>query len=85
MIKLLIKLIPRSSPQNSSENFKSKTKRPIDKRRQQIIDDLRFRTTKLTSSFCDCSDAYILVNGRITITGTGDNELARQVDKINEK
>ena len=31
----------------------------------------------LKSSLCDYSDAYILVNGKITITGAGDNPVAR--------
>ena len=30
---------------------------------------IRFKTTMLKSSLCDYIDAYILVNGRITITG----------------
>ena len=34
----------------------------------------------LRSSLCDCSDAYIHVKGKITITGAGDNEAARQTD-----
>ena len=32
----------------------------------------------LKSSFCDYSDAYILVKGKITITGAGDDAAARQ-------
>ena len=32
----------------------------------------------LRSSFCDYSDAYILVKGRITITRAGDNAAARK-------
>ena len=31
-------------------------------------------------SFCDYSDAFILVKERITITGAGDNAAARQAD-----
>ena len=31
----------------------------------------------LKSSLCDYSDAYILVKGKITITGAGDNPVAR--------
>ena len=33
----------------------------------------------LKSSLCDYSDAYILVKGKITITGAGDDAAARQV------
>ena len=35
----------------------------------------------LKSSLCDYSDAYILVKGKITITGAGDNAAARQADE----
>ena len=43
--------------------------------------DIRFRTTMLKSRLCDCSDAYIFVKGRITITGTG-GAVVRQADEI---
>ena len=33
--------------------------------------DIKFKTTMLRSTLCDYDDAYILVNGTITITGTG--------------
>ena len=33
------------------------------------------------SSFCDYSDAYILLNRTITITGAEDNDAARRVDE----
>ena len=35
----------------------------------------------LKSSLCDYSDAYTLVKGKITITGVGDDEAARQADE----
>ena len=38
----------------------------------------------LKSRLCDYSDAYILAKGKITITGAGDNALARQADKIDK-
>ena len=31
--------------------------------------DIKFKTTMLRSSLCDCADSYILVKGTITITG----------------
>ena len=40
----------------------------------------RFKTTALKSILCDCSDAYILVRWKITITGAGDDAKARQAD-----
>ena len=41
---------------------------------------MKFKTTILTSSLCDYSDAYILVKGRITITEAGADAAARQAD-----
>ena len=38
---------------------------------------IKFKTTVPRSSLCDYSDAYILVKGKITITGAGDNAAAR--------
>ena len=35
----------------------------------------------LKSSLCDYSDAYILVKGKITITGAGADAAARQADE----
>ena len=42
---------------------------------------IKFKTTMLKSSLCDYSDAYILVKGKITIIGTGDDVAARQADE----
>ena len=33
--------------------------------------DVKFKTSMLTSSLCDYSDAYILVKGTITVKNTG--------------
>ena len=41
---------------------------------------IRFETAMLKSSFCDYSDAYILVKGKITISGAGTDLAARQAD-----
>ena len=43
--------------------------------------DIKFKTTMLRSNLCDYADAYILVNGRVTITGAGDDAAARQADE----
>ena len=43
--------------------------------------NIKFKTTKLRSNLCDYTDGYILVNGRITITGEGDDGAARQADE----
>ena len=42
---------------------------------------IKFKTTMLRSNLCDYADAYILVNGRITITGAGDDGAARRADE----
>ena len=41
---------------------------------------IKFKTTMLKSSLCEYSDAYILVKGKITINGAGDDATARQAD-----
>ena len=46
-----------------------------------VNNQIKFKTTMLRSSLCDYSDAYILVRGKITITGAGDNAAAKHVDE----
>ena len=46
--------------------------------------DTRFKTTMLRSNLCDHADAYILVEGTITITGAGANDAAKQLDERNK-
>ena len=43
--------------------------------------DIRFKTTMLSSNLCDYADAYILVKGTITITEAGADVAARQADE----
>ena len=38
----------------------------------------------LKSSWCNYSDAYILINGRITITRAGNNAGESQIDERNK-
>ena len=42
--------------------------------------NIRFKNTMIRSSFCNYSDAYILVKGKIAITGEGTDAAARQED-----
>ena len=42
---------------------------------------IKFKTTVLRSNLCHYADAYILVNGIITITAAGDNADARLADE----
>ena len=46
-----------------------------------VNSQIKFKSTMLKSSLCDYSDAYILVKGKITITGAGDDAAARQADE----
>ena len=43
--------------------------------------DIRFKTTMLRSILCDCTDANILVKGKITIMGAGNNDAVRGLDE----
>ena len=46
-----------------------------------VNSQIKFKTTMLKSSLCGNSDAYILVKGKITITGRGADAAARQADE----
>ena len=46
-----------------------------------VNSQIKFETTTLKSSLSDCSDAYIFVKGKITITGEGDDAAARETDE----
>ena len=46
-----------------------------------VNSQIKFKTTMLKSSLCDYSDAYILVKGKMTIAGVGDDAAARQADE----
>ena len=71
-----------------NQPFKFRTRNWVeidDESRETDIDNgIRFKSTMLRSNLCDYADAYILVNGRITITGAGDDVAARQADKIHK-
>ena len=76
-------LIDRES---SSEPSKFKTKNWVEVNDESqgtynVNSQIKFKTTMLTSSLCHYSDAYILVQGKMTITGAGDAAAARQADE----
>ena len=50
-----------------------------------VNSDIRFKTTMLKFSLCDYSHAYIVVKGRIAITGEGADDAARQVDERDKR
>ena len=43
--------------------------------------DIKFKTTMLSSNLCDYADAYIVVKGTITITGTGNDDAIKRADE----
>ena len=45
-----------------------------------VNSQIKFKITMLKSSLCGYSDAYILVKGKITITGAGDGA-TKQTDE----
>ena len=67
--------------------FRTKNWMEINDRSQGVYNtnsNIRFKTAMLKSSLCDYTDAYILVKGKITITGEGDAAAARQADERNK-
>ena len=75
--------------ESSSEASKFKTKNWVkvkDESREtyNVNSQIKFKTTMLKSSLCDYSDAYILVKGKITITGAGNDAAVRQADERNK-
>ena len=70
------------SASNQPSKFRTRNWVKInDESRRYISNDIRFKTTMLRSNLCDYADAYILVNGRITITRAGDDDAARQANE----
>ena len=46
-----------------------------------VNSQIKYKTTMLKSSLCDYSDTCVLVQGKITTTGAGDDVAARQADE----
>ena len=80
---------------NSLDNASNQPSKFRTKNRVKIIDNsrgtcntnshIKFKMTMLKSSFYDYSNGYILVKGRITITGEGKSVGARQPDERNRR
>ena len=51
------------------------------RRTYNVNSQIKFKTAMLKSSLCDYTDAYILVRGKIKITGRGADAAARQADE----
>ena len=70
----------------SNQQFKYRTKIWVEindesKESYSANSDVRFKTTMLRSNLCDCADVYILVKGKVTVIGAGDDAGARQGDE----
>ena len=68
---------------NQLSNFRTRNWVEIndDSRGTYTNSDIKFKSTMLKSNLCDYADAYILAKGKITITGAGDDDDARQADE----
>ena len=69
---------------NKISKFRTKNRVEINDESKGTYDvgcEIKFKTTMLKSSLYDYSDAYILVKGKITITGAGVDVAARQGDE----
>ena len=72
----------------SNQPSKSRTKSWVEindesRGAHNVNSQIKFKTTMLKSSLCDCSDAYILVKGTISISNTAAADAA--VNKTNKK
>ena len=74
-------LVDNASNQPSKFRLRNQVELNDESRGTYTGNSIIFKTTMLRSNFCDYADAYILVNGRITITGAGDNGAARRADE----
>ena len=67
----------------SNQPFKFRTRHWVEinneSRGTYTSNDIKFKTTMLRSNLCDYADAYILVNGTITITGAGDDDALKTI------
>ena len=74
-------LLDNASNQPSKFRTRNWVKINDESRGKYTSNDVTFKTTMLRSNLCDYADTYILVEGTITITGSGDDASARQADE----
>ena len=77
-------LLDNASNQPSKFGTRNWTEINDESRGTYTGNETRFKTTMLRSNLCDYADAYILVKGTITITGTGADAAARKADERNK-
>ena len=74
--------------QNKWSKFRTKNWVEINDELQASYKDgnqIKFKTSTIRSSLCDCSDAYIFVSGTITIKGEGDDDAAKRANERNKR
>ena len=75
------------NPPDQPSKFRTKNWVEIDDESKESYNtgsDIKFKTTMLRSNLCDYADVYILVKGTITITGAGDDDVAKRLDERNK-
>ena len=78
----IINLLDNASNQPSKLRTKNWVEKNDESRGRYCVNDqIKIKTTMLSSSLCDYSDAYILVKGTITITVAGADAAGRQTDE----
>ena len=77
-------LVASASNQTSRFRTRNWVETNDESRGTHTSDDIKFKTTILRPNVCDYADAYILVKGRITVTGAGNDDAAKQLDKRNK-
>ena len=82
----IINLLDNASNQPS----KLRTKNWIEindqsRRPYNVNNGIKFKTTMLKSSLCNYSDAYILVEGKITIAGEGPDDAPKPLNERNKR
>ena len=80
----IVNLLENTSNQPSKFRTRNWVEINDESRGTYTSNDIKFKTTMLRSNLCDYADAYILVNGTITITGAGNDDAAKQLDERNK-
>ena len=73
-------LLDSASNQRSKFRTRNRVEINDESRGTYTGNGIKFKTTMLRSNLCDYADAYILVNGRITIAGAGHDAAVRHAD-----
>ena len=79
-----VQKIPNLLGDESNQPYKFRTRYWVDEARGTYSPNkqVKFKTLMLRSSLCDCSDAYILVKGNISVNNTAaDGAAANNTNK----